>query len=75
MACGHGVLDAGHETGYVPARGAWRSGAWIPGVWQLVAAATSCHPGRGGGGLALESRRTKGNWEGDIGTRRGLGGL
>jgi hypothetical protein len=31
-------------------------------AWQLVAATTSCHLRRGGGGgLALESRRPKGN--------------
>jgi hypothetical protein len=34
---------------------AWRSGAWMLGAWQLVAAATSCRPGCGGGSLALES--------------------
>jgi hypothetical protein len=42
---------------------------------RLVAAATSCRRGRGGGDVTLESRRPKGNWEGDTGTRRGLGGL
>jgi hypothetical protein len=41
------VLDSGHATGYVPARGAWRSsGAWMLGAWQLVAPATSCRLGR-----------------------------